>query len=107
MQELELVYVSDGEVGDRYQYMFKTRFGEYYMGYPYIDEIDFFGKKILTRLLWKLEEPDEGDFNENAEKVAQKIKQIVSQKQLGKIREMVSREEYPKGIDKENLIFRI
>lgn len=108
MNGLKLEYVSEGENGNYNMYVFKTRFGDYYMVFRFDEEVAFLGKKIFVKVLETLDPAKEEDYNENAIEAEKMLIDIVSRKDMKKIRVLVVHDLYPNyDGNKDNLLFRI
>lgn len=108
MNDLKLEYASQGEPGNYKNYVFKTRFGDYYMAMRAEGCVTFLGKEIFLRVMDTLTPVTEEDYNENAKEAEKLLVDIVSRKDMKRIKVIVVSGLYPnyQG-DKDNLLFRI
>ena len=68
MNDLKLEYASQGEPGNYKNYVFKTRFGDYYMAMRAEGCVTFLGKEIFLKVMDTLTPVTEEDYNENKQK---------------------------------------
>ena len=108
MNDLKLEYASQGEPGNYKNYVFKTRFGDYYMAMRAEGCVTFLGKEIFLKVMDTLTPVTEEDYNENAKEAEKLLVDIVSRKDMKRIKVIVVSSLYPnyQG-DKDNLLFRI
>ena len=108
MNDLKLEYASQGEPGNYKNYVFKTRFGDYYMAMRAEGCVTFLGKEIFLKVMDTLTPVTYEDYNENAKEAEKLLVDIVSRKDMKRIKVIVVSSLYPnyQG-DKDNLLFRI